>query len=112
MFCGPHPANSAVEPRFELNWYQVMSIDKEPSSVLTDPTTQRLVTLRGPQWPWQPSSNSTDLSNNLCVAIVRGAVAAHRRTIRLESPRGSAWTGGSRPGALLGGGAKPGDTPY
>jgi hypothetical protein len=84
MLCGPHPNSSASEPRFVLNWYQVVAIDSDGAGI--DPTTQRVVALRGPQWPWQPSNRPTDASNDLCVAICRGAVAVHTKTIRLEKP--------------------------
>ena len=104
MLCGPHP-NSNVdnttnpptgEPRFVLNWYQVLSVDAEGKGVVDpqtnnpfDPNTQRVVAIRGPEWPWQPTSTSTNVANNLCVAICKGAVAVHTKTIRLESPASS-----------------------
>jgi hypothetical protein len=99
MLCGPHP-NSTMgtspvgEPRFVMNWYQVLSIDTQAAGLITNPTTQRVVALRGPQWPWQPANSltTTNLSNNLCAAICRGAVAVHTKTLRLESPTGgSPW---------------------
>jgi hypothetical protein len=96
MLCGPHP-NSNVdtsitppkgEPRFALNWYQVISIESEGTGISGfDPAKQRVIAVRGPEWPWTPASNITDynhLSNNLCVAICRGAVAVHTKTLRLE----------------------------
>jgi hypothetical protein len=87
MLCGPHPNSTMSEPRFSLNWYQVVTIDREGVGVQGfNSTTQRLVTLRGPEWPWKPGDPA---SNNLCVAICRGAVAVHSKTIRLESPRGA-----------------------
>jgi hypothetical protein len=90
MLCGPHPSSTNEEPRFVLNWYQVMAIDTEGL-----PTTQRLVTVRGPEWPWKPapsltySSSPPHLSNDLCVGIFRGAVAVHRKTVKLEGPHGA-----------------------
>jgi hypothetical protein len=102
MLCGPHPNSSPAEPRFALNWYQVLSIDGTDKKLDANgnPTTnssepeRRLVTVRGPQWPWLPSANgpsyTNDLSNSLCVGICRGAVAVHTKTLRLESARG-AW---------------------
>jgi hypothetical protein len=89
MLCGPHPNSTMSEPRFSLNWYQVVTIDREgvgvrPNNQPFNPTIHRLVTLRGPEWPWKPGDPA---SNNLCVAICRGAVAVHSKTIRLESPR-------------------------
>jgi Tfp pilus assembly protein PilV len=100
MLCGPHPNSNVTmssgayvsgDIRFVLNWYQVISIEKEGTTSYgaIDPTTQRLVTVRGVEWPWQPAANLTDytqLSNDLCVGIFRGAVAVHTKTIRLESP--------------------------
>jgi hypothetical protein len=99
MLCGPHPnsnasASTSGEPRFVLNWYQVLSIDAEQSAdLITDPTRQRVVAVRGPQWPWQPAASLTatnQLSNNLCAAICNGAVAVHTKTFRLEG-QGSPW---------------------
>jgi hypothetical protein len=101
MLCGPHPNSNVTstnpprgEPRFALNWYQVVTIDREGVGVQNfKPATQRLVTVRGPQWPWTPAANgpwdSNYVSNNLCVSICRGAVAVHSKTIRLEDPRSS-----------------------
>jgi hypothetical protein len=99
MLCGPHP-NSNVdgstdpptgEPRFSLNWYQVISIEgrdtqlDEEGNEMTGSTSgeppRRLITVRGPQWPWTPGGYA---SENLCVAICRGAVAVHAKTMRLE----------------------------
>ncbi len=93
MLCGPHPNSTMAEPRFSLNWYQVITVDREGTGVQGfDQTKSRLVTVRGPQWPWSPfdprvNSPANLASNNLCVAICRGAVAVHSRTIRLENPR-------------------------
>lgn len=97
MLCGPHPNSSTNEPRFVLNWYQVLSIDKEGTGIAGfDPNKQRVVAVRGPQWPWQPAASfaTSDASNDLCVAICKGAVAVHSKTMRLESGMGSA-SGGS-----------------
>jgi hypothetical protein len=89
MLCGPHPNSTTTppqgEPLFVLNWYQVVSIDSERATgILNDPNNQRLVTLRGPEWPWQPDTNNNNsaLSNNLCAGICRGAVAVHTKTLR------------------------------
>ena len=109
MLCGPHPnsnVNSATtpptgEPRFVLNWYQVVSIEGKETKLNalgtvypspTDNLQRRLITVRGAEWPWQPASNLADYSqssNNLCVAICRGAVAVHTKSIRLENPGSS-----------------------
>jgi hypothetical protein len=92
MLCGPHPNSTASESRFFLNWYQVLSIDTEGTGIPNfDPATQRVVALRGPEWPWTPQSDldTYSIPNYLCVAICRGAVAVHTKTMRLESPRSS-----------------------
>jgi hypothetical protein len=106
MLCGPHPNSryepadpSKSEPRFVLNWYQVQSIDKTGSGLQNfDPNTQRVVAVRGPQWPWQPSTSAytptSNISNDLCVGIFRGAVAVHAKTVRLESPLGGSFGSG------------------
>jgi hypothetical protein len=98
MLCGPHPESTTSEPRFVMNWYQVLSIDAEGTSVTGfNSATDRVVAVRGPEWPWQPSSNLTyngDLPNNLCVAICRGAVAVHTKTIRLDSLTSGGGAGG------------------
>jgi hypothetical protein len=90
--CGPHPSSTDTSPLFVFHWYRVLAVDKEPNGILTDPKTQRLVSLSGPPWPWQPTGAllDTSLSNNLCLAIVPGAVAVHSKTIRLEG--NSAWS--------------------
>lgn len=95
MLCGPHPSSNDARPLFVARWYKVLSIEKETNGILTDPTNQRLVTVRGPQWPWQPA-NITDpnhLSNNLCVGIIPGAVAVHAKTVQIEGD--SVWNGGA-----------------
>jgi hypothetical protein len=95
LLCGPHPNSTDDAPHFALNWYQVLSIESEASPLITQPKYQRLVTVRGPQWPWQPASDLTyeTLSNDLCAGIFRGAVAVHTKTMRLESTRGGAGGG-------------------
>ena len=92
MLCGPKPVMETVPPpppEFAMGWYQVQAVDAEGAGVITDPVKQRLVTLRGPEWLWQPAlSGITDnihLSNNLCVGIMPGAVAVHTKTLRLQS---------------------------
>jgi hypothetical protein len=98
MLCGPHPNSNVVmtpappkgDPKFVLKWYQVLSIETD-----TAEPNQRLVAVRGPQWPWLPTSNNNwdhdnpELSNQLCVGICRGAVAVHTKTMRLESNYGA-----------------------
>jgi hypothetical protein len=110
MMCGPHPNTSATEPRFVMNWYQVLAIDTALSGMTGyDPTkSQKVVSLRGPQWPWDPAASS---SGSLCAAICRGAVAVHTKTMRLEG-HGSAWSvssGGNDGG--FGNTGNPGQSP-
>jgi hypothetical protein len=92
-------------------WYRVLAIEgknerlnsngsSDPPPLVTDPE-RRLVSLRGPQWPWQPNTYSgslnladdTKLSNSLYVCIPTGAVAVHSKTIHLEG--NSVWSGGA-----------------
>jgi hypothetical protein len=104
MLCGPHPngntdgaPTSPDEIRFSMNWYQVLSVESEVNDYLTDPKYQRLVAVRGPQWPWRPRTEYApnqnqplaELSDDLCVGICRGAVAVHTRTMKLEGPYGT-----------------------
>lgn len=96
VLCGPHPSSTDARPLFVARWYKVLSIEKEVNGIITDPANQRLVTVRGPQWPWQPAANLNDsnhLSNNLCVSIIPGAVAVHARTVKIEG--NSVWGGGA-----------------
>jgi hypothetical protein len=102
MLCGPHPNTTRQndpDPKFVLNWYQVLSIEgrdarlnsygtETPPPPATDPE-RRLIAVRGPQWPWQPSSAGDYVADSLCVGIFGGAVAVHTKTMRLESPRSS-----------------------
>ena len=103
MLCGPHPNSSPSAPRFVLLWYQVIAVDSSLGSIITDSTKQRLVTLRGPEWPWQPAPGGprdfTHLSSDLCVGIVKGAVAVHTRSIALQNSSHS----GIAPVGLAGG---------
>lgn len=89
--CGPSPTSTNANPRFIFRWYRILSIEKG-TDVVSDPSTQRMVSLRGPQWPWQPAADlaSSDLSNNLCLSIIPNVVAVHSKTIRLEGK--SAWS--------------------
>jgi hypothetical protein len=112
MLCGPHPNSSTSDPKLVLNWYQVISIEQPPKGMAGYSNTyqQRVVTLRGPEWPWQPSAAPGNISNNLCVGICRGAVAVHSKTMRLEG-RNSSWSiaaGEAGNGSGAGGGAAGG----
>jgi hypothetical protein len=111
MLCGPHPNSTAARPMMTARWYRVLAIEgknerlnsngsSDPPPLVTDPE-RRLVSLRGPQWPWQPNTYSgslnladdTKLSNSLYVCIPTGAVAVHSKTIHLEG--NSVWSGGA-----------------
>jgi hypothetical protein len=99
LLCGPHPNSTDVRPMMVARWYRVLAIDKEPNDLISDPDNQRVVALRGPEWPWQPApppgglGNDAHLSNALYVCIPTGAVAVHAKTIRLEGD--SVWSGGA-----------------
>lgn len=101
MVVAPHPLSSEVNPRLGLRWCRVLSVQdsgtvevgaaRRPYTLSRDQRV--LVSLRGPDWPWQPAADPTDLtqlSNDLRVAIVPGAVAVHTKTMRLEA--GSEWS--------------------
>jgi hypothetical protein len=96
MLSGPAPNSTPERPQFVARWYRVLSIeDKTGNGIVNNSATQRLVTLRGPQWPWAPEPNSNlnnanHLSNDLSAAIVPGAVAVHSKTVRLEA--NSSWS--------------------
>jgi hypothetical protein len=100
MLTGPHPLSTPQQPRLVLNWYRVLSIEKEGRPNLngeevqlgvTNTTDRVLVSLRGPDWPWQPAGTglndptSSLLPNDLRVGILPGVVAVHTKTMRLES---------------------------
>ncbi|MGL4512172.1 MAG: type IV pilus modification PilV family protein [Lacipirellulaceae bacterium] len=107
MLCGPHPASTNERPMLFLQWYRVTGIEDTGAPALAGLTSDAdrrlnrdsanarvLVSLRGPDWPWQPTSDLSSgglLANDLRVAIIPGAVAVHTKTMRLES--GSAWSG-------------------
>jgi hypothetical protein len=111
LLCGPHPNSTRERPLVTARWYQVLAIegkserlnsrgDVTPAASATDPE-RRLVSLRGPEWPWQPATNGTGnpdltashLSNSLYVCIPSGAVAVHAKTIRLGG--NTTWSGGA-----------------
>ncbi len=101
MLCGPHPNSTEARPMMTARWYRVLAIDGKDSAldvngITTDPSNQRLVSLRGPQWPWLPAANlatNSELSNALYVCIPTGAVAVHSKTIHFEG--NSVWSGGA-----------------
>jgi hypothetical protein len=95
LLCGPHPNSTDERPMMIARWYRVLAIDKEANGIIDDQENQRLVSLRGPQWPWLPANALSDatLSNALYVCIPAGAVAVHSKTIHLGGD--SVWDGGA-----------------
>ena len=83
LLSGPHPASTAEHPHLFAAWYRILAIDDES---VPDPATQRRVSLRGPEWPWQPVDPTIDaaVANDLRVGIFPGAIAVHNRKMRLE----------------------------
>jgi hypothetical protein len=67
--------------RFFLGWYRIVSMDlgydEAPESV-TQGT--RIVSLKGPQWPWPPGGDIRPRAG-----LISGAIAVHTKTMRLES---------------------------
>lgn len=78
MVSGPHPNSTAGEPLFFTQWYRVLAIDDEQRGPIQNASAQRLVGLRGPDWPW-------DANARVRVGLFPGAVAVHTKTMRLES---------------------------
>lgn len=87
LVTAPHPSSTATKPLLFSQWYRVLTnIEPERGSTeqigtvdFNDPDTQRLVGLRGPDWPWQPTDNI-----QVRVGIFPGAVAVHTKTMRLD----------------------------
>ena len=77
MVCGPHPSATPEEPLFFTQWYKVLAIDEEEKGYLQDEDTQRLVGLRGPDWPWPPGAQ-------VRVGLFPGAVAVHTKSLRFK----------------------------
>lgn len=90
LICGPSPDSTQERPQFVARWYRVLSISSDASGIVTDASKQRLVGLRGPQWPWQPSTDPANLSNYLCCVIVPNVVAVHSKSIHLGG--NSSWS--------------------
>lgn len=102
MLSGPHPSSTPQRPMFFSRWYRVVAVEGKhqqlnaDGSVNSSPRSsdpeRRLVTLRGPAWPWDQAtevSNDALLSNDLRIGIFPSAVAVHSRTMRLESGTGN-----------------------
>jgi hypothetical protein len=103
MLCGPAPNSTPIplppgtppgtliKPHLFFAWYLVQAVDTEIATADKQPNTpQRYVTLRGPEWPWQPAATTgaNALPNDLCVGIFPSAVAVHTKTLRLDSGGG------------------------
>ncbi len=78
MVSGPHPNSTELEPLFFTQWYRVLAIDDEQRGPIADAERQRLIGLRGPDWPWNAGAS-------LRVGLFPGAVAVHTKTMRLET---------------------------
>lgn len=99
LVVGPHPQSTSSNPRLVLRWCRILNIEdtgrvNRPSDGVSVPLSrdnQVLVSLRGPDWPWQPSSSADSISNDLRVAIVPGVVAVHTKTMRLGADEGLEW---------------------
>ena len=103
MLSGPHPSSRDDRPMFFSRWYRVVAVEGKHSPVdsysrkegnKNRPMQRRLVTLRGPAWPWEPAQrdqlrNPALVQNNLLVGIFPSAVAVHSRTMRLEGGAGN-----------------------
>jgi Tfp pilus assembly protein PilV len=79
---GPSPNSTSQRPLIFFAWYQVQAVDRDIVSADKATHQQRYVTLRGPEWPWQPSSVAGDTANNLCVGVFPSAVAVHTKSLR------------------------------
>src|SRR5690606_6095535 len=79
MVCGPHPTSTLEEPLFFTQWYRVLAIDEQEKGDLTDSNTQRVVGLRGPDWPWPRGAQ-------VRVGLFPGAVAVHTKSLRFTNP--------------------------
>lgn len=79
MVTGPHPSSTRAQPLFFAQWYRVLAIDEQLRSPITDTDKQRLVGLRGPDWPWKTAGTQVR------VGLFPGAVAVHTKTMRLNA---------------------------
>ena len=80
MVSGPHPSSTDAKPVFFTQWYRVLAIDDQQRGPIQDADMQRIVGLRGPDWPWSPLESAS-----VRVGLFPGAVAVHTKTMRLES---------------------------
>jgi hypothetical protein len=81
MVFGPHPAGvPALQQRWFLAWYRIVAMDLgfEESPTDVDSRT-RIVSLKGPRWPWQPGQSTVN------AGLFSGAIAVQTMPMRLES---------------------------
>ena len=78
MVSGPHPNSTPAQPMLFTQWYRVLAINDKPELPITDEVNQRLIGLRGPDWPW-------DADARVSVGLFPGAVAVHTKTMRLDN---------------------------
>lgn len=77
---GTYPAGT--QQRWFFNWYRIVSMDLgfDDSPADVAPST-RIVSLKGPQWPWPAQPGQVQAS----AGLLAGAIAVHTRTMPLES---------------------------
>jgi hypothetical protein len=85
MVTGPHPNSTDLRPMLYSQWYRVVSINDRAEPPITNAETQRLVGLRGPDWPWQGGQPDDRNTPTVAVGLFPGAVAVHTKTIRLDN---------------------------
>ena len=85
MVSGPHPASTTSKPLFFTQWYKVLAVDEQQRDPVTDnrfqitnSVKQRIVGLRGPDWPWEAGAP-------VRVGLFPGAVAVHTKSMRIET---------------------------
>jgi hypothetical protein len=80
MLFGPHPVGApAVQQRWFMAWYRIVSMDLSFDDSPADVNARtRIVSLKGPRWPWNPNQGCR-------AALVSGAIAVYSRPMRLES---------------------------
>ncbi len=78
MVTGPHPNSTSTRPMLFSQWYRVLAVNDRQEAPITNANTQRLVGLRGPDWPWKSGTT-------VSVGLFPGAVAVHTKTIRLDN---------------------------
>ncbi len=85
MVTGPHPNSTSTRPILFSQWYRVLAINDKDELPITRPDAQRLIGLRGPDWPWQGGQVGNNRTPMVSVGLFPGAVAVHTKTIRLDN---------------------------